>query len=130
MTPEVAQAGRARDMPAPIARVTASTRDTTFADASGRYSLSVPASTDSIRIDAKDGFAPIPHVRTCVHETRVLATHSQTVDTQSRAVRPDAQLGRYLVPGAGLEPARACAQRILSPLRLPFRHPGTIFIII
>src|SRR5205823_12743966 len=29
------------------------------------------------------------------------------------------------MPGAGLEPARACAQRILSPLRLPFRHPGT-----
>ena len=31
-----------------------------------------------------------------------------------------------LVPGAGLEPARAFAQRILSPLRLPFRHPGDI----
>jgi len=31
-----------------------------------------------------------------------------------------------LVPGAGVEPARAEAQRILSPLRLPFRHPGMI----
>ena len=30
-----------------------------------------------------------------------------------------------LVPRAGLEPARPCEQRILSPLRLPFRHPGT-----
>ena len=29
-----------------------------------------------------------------------------------------------LVPGVGLEPTRACAQRILSPPRLPFRHPG------
>src|SRR5687767_8752954 len=28
------------------------------------------------------------------------------------------------IPGAGLEPARAEAQGILSPLRLPFRHPG------
>jgi hypothetical protein len=29
------------------------------------------------------------------------------------------------VPGAGFEPARPyCGQRILSPLRLPFRHPG------
>jgi hypothetical protein len=35
---------------------------------------------------------------------------------------------KYLVPGAGLEPARAFAQRILSPLRLPFRHPSTVFI--
>ena len=29
-----------------------------------------------------------------------------------------------LVPGAGLEPAWTCAPWILSPLRLPFRHPG------
>ena len=29
-----------------------------------------------------------------------------------------------VVPGAGLEPARPCGQGILSPLRLPFRHPG------
>ena len=29
-----------------------------------------------------------------------------------------------IVPGAGLEPARPYGQRILSPLRLPFRHPG------
>ena len=30
-----------------------------------------------------------------------------------------------LVPGAGFEPARSYDQRILSPQRLPFRHPGT-----
>src|SRR5690606_19025831 len=30
-----------------------------------------------------------------------------------------------LVPEAGLEPARPFGQRVLSPLRLPFRHPGT-----
>ena len=29
-----------------------------------------------------------------------------------------------LVPGAGFEPARSYDQRILSPQRLPFRHPG------
>ena len=28
------------------------------------------------------------------------------------------------LPGAGIEPARPFGQRILSPLRLPFRHPG------
>src|SRR5690606_7048398 len=28
------------------------------------------------------------------------------------------------VPRAGLEPARPFGLRILSPLRLPFRHPG------
>lgn len=31
-----------------------------------------------------------------------------------------------MVPRAGLEPAQTCVRRILSPLRLPFRHPGTI----
>ena len=29
-----------------------------------------------------------------------------------------------LVPGAGVEPARDCSQGILSPLCLPFHHPG------
>ena len=29
-----------------------------------------------------------------------------------------------MVPGAGLEPARPCGQRILSPLRLPVPPPG------
>ena len=29
-----------------------------------------------------------------------------------------------LVPRAGVEPARPFGQRILSPQRLPFRHPG------
>lgn len=29
-----------------------------------------------------------------------------------------------MVPGAGLEPARPYGQWILSPVRLPFRHPG------
>jgi hypothetical protein len=31
-----------------------------------------------------------------------------------------------LVPRAGVEPARPFGQRILSPQRLPFRHPGTL----
>ena len=29
-----------------------------------------------------------------------------------------------MVPGKGLEPSRFCNQRILSPQRLPVRHPG------
>src|SRR5690349_17882794 len=31
---------------------------------------------------------------------------------------------RDLVPGEGVEPSRYFYRRILSPLRLPFRHPG------
>ncbi len=33
-----------------------------------------------------------------------------------------------MVPRAGLEPARTKVRRILSPLRLPFRHHGTFII--
>ena len=33
-------------------------------------------------------------------------------------------LGYRLVPGAGVEPALPCGKRILSPLCLPFHHPG------
>ena len=35
-------------------------------------------------------------------------------------------LGEGLVPRAGVEPARPFGQRILSPQRLPFRHPGML----
>lgn len=31
---------------------------------------------------------------------------------------------KMLVPEVGVEPTRPEGQRILSPLRLPFRHPG------
>ena len=31
-----------------------------------------------------------------------------------------------MVPREGLEPSRCCQRRILSPLRLPFRHPGKV----
>jgi hypothetical protein len=37
-----------------------------------------------------------------------------------------ASMFTWLVPGAGFEPARPCGQRILSPPRLPFRHPGDV----
>ncbi len=30
----------------------------------------------------------------------------------------------FIVPGAGLEPARPCGRGILSPLRLPVPPPG------
>ena len=35
-------------------------------------------------------------------------------------------LRKDMVPRAGVEPARPFGQRILSPQRLPFRHPGTL----
>ena len=35
------------------------------------------------------------------------------------------QSGICVVPGEGLEPSKPEGRRILSPLRLPFRHPGT-----
>ncbi len=38
---------------------------------------------------------------------------------------PDART-RVLVPKVGLEPTRPCGRRILSPLRLPFRHFGSL----
>lgn len=41
-----------------------------------------------------------------------------------RAAPADWRDRTLLVPGAGFEPARPFGQRILSPLRLPFRHPG------
>lgn len=31
-----------------------------------------------------------------------------------------------LVPGVGLEPTTSCEAKILSLLRKPFRHPGSI----
>ena len=33
----------------------------------------------------------------------------------------------FLLPAAGLEPARGCPQQILSLPRLPFRHAGLLF---
>jgi hypothetical protein len=35
-------------------------------------------------------------------------------------------LRKGMVPRAGVEPARPFGQRILSPQRLPFRHPGML----
>ena len=34
-----------------------------------------------------------------------------------------------LVPEEGFEPSLSCPRRILSPLRLPFRHSGTALIL-
>jgi hypothetical protein len=34
----------------------------------------------------------------------------------------------FVVPGAGVEPARPEGQGILSPPRMPFRHPGTVHV--
>jgi hypothetical protein len=36
----------------------------------------------------------------------------------------------YLVPGAGIEPARCCQRGILSPVRLPIPPPGHLEIYI
>lgn len=43
---------------------------------------------------------------------------------QRLADSPNRAVWLKLVPRAGFEPARPFGQRILSPLRLPFRHPG------
>ena len=47
-------------------------------------------------------------------------------DLTAKAVRSKnpSTVGEKVVPRAGLEPACAYARRILSPLRLPFRHLG------
>lgn len=36
---------------------------------------------------------------------------------------------RQVVPEGGVEPPRCCHRRILSPLRLPFRHSGIVDIL-
>ena len=36
---------------------------------------------------------------------------------------------RSLVPEEGFEPSLSCPRRILSPLRLPFRHSGMALIL-
>ena len=38
--------------------------------------------------------------------------------------RPEKPLFSNMVPGVGVEPTSPCGRRILSPLRLPFRHSG------
>ena len=43
-----------------------------------------------------------------------------------RMLYPTDVSATYVVPKAGLEPARSCPRGILSPLRLPFRHFGAI----
>jgi hypothetical protein len=45
-------------------------------------------------------------------------------DTGTALPRAQAARSSRLVPGEGVEPSRCCQRRILSPLRLPFRHPG------
>lgn len=40
------------------------------------------------------------------------------------ASRPCSGRSSNSIPGAGIEPARPCGQRLLRPPRLPFRHPG------
>src|SRR5262249_7326781 len=60
------------------ALVRASTGDSTVSDMSGRYSLSVPASPDSILLDVLSGYVIGISNIICVHDTLILATHSQT----------------------------------------------------
>src|SRR6267143_6965182 len=45
--------------------------------------------------------------------------------TRTLTLQAAAESCQGMVPGAGLEPARPCGHRILSPDRLPFRHPGS-----
>ena len=43
------------------------------------------------------------------------------------APRPSPRTKAAGVPEAGVEPARPCGPGGLSPLRLPFRHPGNLY---
>jgi hypothetical protein len=47
----------------------------------------------------------------------------QTTNGASNGASPVSNFDQ-MVPGVGFEPTRPCERRILSPLRLPFRHPG------
>ena len=59
------------------------------------------------------------------HDTAAFAF--RTKDILKIRSRPRLETGsdyHYLMPAAGLEPARGCPQQILSLHRLPFRHAG------
>jgi hypothetical protein len=45
------------------------------------------------------------------------------VSIDDEKILEEAEFGT-LVPGEGFEPSRGCPRRILSAVRLPFRHPG------
>ncbi len=51
-------------------------------------------------------------------------TGSRITGDRNTRTRGQVPLGRVVVPGAGLEPARPYGQGILNPQCLPFHHPG------
>ena len=68
-----------------------------------------------------------------VHEYDIAEHHLSPIFTFGAEVILRAKLmedvntvGLIVVPRAGVEPARPFGQRILSPQRLPFRHPGML----
>src|SRR6266446_6950792 len=66
----------------------------------------------------------------CRSETDIFVSIAHQGHTKTKTAVCDSLLSvrkllKRLVPRAGVEPARPLGQRILSPSRLPFRHPGT-----
>jgi hypothetical protein len=43
----------------------------------------------------------------------------------SKLAKPEG-VDKRSMPGVGLEPTQYCYRGILSPVRLPFRHPGLV----
>ena len=63
----------------------------------------------------------------CSPHPRRRDRHAALCELDERRSRPQCSRGAHLthsVPGVGLEPTRPFGQWILSPPRLPFRHPG------
>ena len=56
------------------------------------------------------------------HHARARSDLQAAVGTDRE--EPSSRSRRSAVPGEGLEPSRPCSQWILSPSRIPFRHPG------
>ena len=58
-----------------------------------------------------------------------MQSYPQPAEPALRFPRPHHRKEMFcLVPRAGLEPARPCGLRILSPLRLPFHHRGNLLL--
>jgi hypothetical protein len=69
-------------------------------------------------------FAPRNEENTCIAGVSNVGYVAGARRQGSKAAATPGSIFEQLVPGVGFEPTRPCRRRILSPLRLPFRHPG------
>src|SRR5215208_1118242 len=60
------------------------------------------------------------------HHLSPIFTFGVEISKRAKLMKVVKTLGKGMVPRAGVEPARPFGQRILSPQRLPFRHPGML----